>query len=286
MRVSHVIRGNDHVNNTPKQILLYQAFGYNIPKFAHIPLVHGPDGSKLSKRKEEQYRKFGISVCVEEYQNMGYLPCALVNYFTRLGWSYGDQEIFSRDELIKLFDLKNIGISRSIMNPDKLRWLNAHYIKETPDSELAGLLVPVLSKMGVQVDANERIKRIAGCLKERTKTLEEMAHSAMFFFCAPEHYDTKAKDKWCVGHGDKILHAVRTVLASADTNDEKTMERSFRKIAYELGEGKLSKVVQPLRIALTGTSTSPPIFTVLSILGHEETLRRIDKALAEMKATL
>jgi glutamyl-tRNA synthetase len=284
MRITQVIRGNDHVQNTPKQILLYRAFGYPVPEFAHMSLTHGPDGSKLSKRREEEYRKLGISVSVQEYRHMGYLPHALVNYLSRLGWSHGDQEIFTRLELEEKFDLQHLGRSAGVMNPDKLRWLNAHYIKETDDATLAEMLLPFLAELSVETEANSRLRRIANCLKERSKTLRDMAQSAMIFFRPPERYDSKAVAKWFKPEVQPLLARVRSLAESIDLNDEQALEDAFRKLAHELTEGKLGDVAQPVRLALTGTTVSPPLFTVMSILGREEALQRLGRALRGWEA--
>jgi glutamyl-tRNA synthetase len=284
MKISHVIRGNDHVQNTPKQILLYRAFGYPVPQFAHMSLTHGPDGSKLSKRREEEYRKLGISVSVQEYRRMGYLPHALVNYLTRLGWSHGDQEIFTRRELQEKFDLEHVGKSAGVMNPDKLKWLNAHYIKETDDATLAEMLLPFLAELGVESEADNQLCRIANCLKERSKTLREMAQSAMIFFRPPESYDPRAVKKWFKPGVEPLLARVRSLIQSVDLNDEQALEDAFRTLAEQLTKGKLGEVAQPVRLALTGATVSPSLFTVMSIVGREQILKRLDRALAELKA--
>ncbi|MBN2495640.1 MAG: glutamate--tRNA ligase [Deltaproteobacteria bacterium] len=283
MGISHVIRGNDHVDNTPRQLLLYRALAYTPPAFAHMPLTHGPDGSKLSKRREAEYRAQGISVSVQEYRKMGYLPHALLNYLTRLGWSSGDQEIFSRRELEELFDLGAVGRSAGIMNPDKLKWLNAHYLKETPPAELAGLLAPFLRERDVRVEPGERLVRIAEMLAPRARTLEEMADAAMVFFRAPETYDPKAVKKWWKADAAAILGRIRAVVAEIDLDDEQAVEQAFRELADELAGGKLGKVAQPVRIALSGSSATPSLFSVLSVLGRQESLARIERALDEIE---
>ncbi len=284
MRISHVIRGNDHVDNTPKQMMLYRALGYDIPHFAHMPLTHGPDGSKLSKRREDEYRKQGISVSVQEYRNMGYLPHALVNYLARLGWSHGDQEIFSREELCDKFDLSHVGRSAGVLNPDKLKWLNAHYIGETPDEKLAKMLPDYLAKLGIQAKSDDKLLRIVAPLKERAKTMVHMAEMAVYFYRAPQEYDQKAAKKWFKSGAEKILNRARAELESLDLNDEQAIEGVFRAMADELGDGKLGKVAQPIRLALTGATFSPSLFTVISILGRAETLARVDRALAYLDA--
>ncbi len=285
MRISHVIRGNDHKDNTPKQILLYSALGYPVPRFAHMPLTHGPDGSKLSKRREAEYRELGISVSVQEYRKMGYLPHALLNYLARLGWSHGDQEIFTRRELEEKFDLDAVGRSAGVMDPSKLKWVNAHYIKETGDADLAGLLVPFLADLGIQAAGGHRLERIVSTLKPRAETLAEMASKAVFYFRAPESYDPKSRKKWWKPGAEAVLQKVRGIAGSVDLDDENAVEQAFRSLADEATGGKLGKVAQPVRLALTGTTVSPSLFEVISILGREEVIRRLDRALSEMETT-
>jgi glutamyl-tRNA synthetase len=282
MEISHVIRGNDHKDNTPKQILLYQALGYPVPRFAHMPLTHGPDGSKLSKRKEQEYRKLGISVSVQEYRKMGYLPHALLNYLARLGWSHGDQEIFTRRELEEKFDLDGVGKSAGVMDPPKLKWVNAHYIKETGDPEIAGLLVPFLAELGIHSGADDRLEKIVATLKPRAETLVEMAEKAVFYFQAPQTYDPKSRKKWFQPGAEVVIGKVRGIVESLDLNDENAVEGAFRRLADEAAGGKLGKVAQPVRLALTGTTVSPSLFEVISILGRQEVIRRLDRALSEL----
>jgi glutamyl-tRNA synthetase len=283
MDVTHVIRGNDHVSNTPKQIVLYQALGFPVPRFAHMPLTHGPDGSKLSKRKEEQYRQLGISISVQEYRKMGYLPHALVNYLARLGWGHGDVELFSREELEQAFDLSGVGKSASVMDPEKLKWLNAHYIKETPDPELAALLLPFLLEAGIEAEIGEKLTKVTATLKERAKTLVEMAEAARFYFQAPEQYEPKAVKKWWKGKAAEVLSRIRQVIETADLADGEAVEGKFRELSEELVDGKLGKVAQPVRVALSGRAATPSLFEVMDIMGREEVLSRIDSALQELE---
>ena len=283
MAVTHVIRGNDHVSNTPKQIVLYQALGFPVPRFAHMPLTHGPDGSKLSKRKEEQYRQLGISISVQEYRKMGYLPHALVNYLARLGWGHGDVEIFSRAELEQAFDLSGVGKSASVMDPEKLKWLNAHYIKETPDLDLAALLLPFLLEAGLKAEIGEKLTKITATLKERAKTLVEMAEAARFYYLPPEQYEPKAVKKWWKGKAAEVLSRIRQVIETADLADGEAVEDKFRELADELVDGKLGNVAQPVRVALSGRAATPSLFEVMDIMGREEVLSRIDSALQELE---
>jgi glutamyl-tRNA synthetase len=250
-----------------------------------MPLTHGPDGSKLSKRREEQYRKLGISVSVQEYRKMGYLPHALLNYLARLGWSHGDQEIFSREELEQKFDLDAVGKSAGVMDPSKLKWVNAHYIKETSDADIAGLLTGFLAELGVDAGNDERLSKIVATLKPRAETLVEMAQKAVFYFKAPESYDPKSRKKWWKPGAEVVLQKVRGLAETLDLSDEQAIEEAFRKLAEEATGGKLGKVAQPIRLALTGTTVSPSLFEVISILGRDEVIRRLDRALAEFGKT-
>ncbi|RME26047.1 MAG: glutamate--tRNA ligase [Deltaproteobacteria bacterium] len=279
MRISHVIRGNDHVDNTPKQIMLYRAFGYDVPYFAHMPLTHGPDGSKLSKRREKEYLEQGISVSVQQYRELGYLPQALFNYLTRLGWSHGDQELFTKEQLIELFDLDGVGRSAGVMNPDKLRWVNQQYIMQTPNDELARLLVPFLERRGIHATAGERLERIVEQLKPRAKTLVEMAAMAEYFFRPPGSYDEKAKRKWFKPEAAGILEKVSRALEGIEPFTDERIEQEFRKLAESLTQGKLGKLAQPVRLALTGSTASPSLFFIMEILGREECRARIEKAI-------
>lgn len=278
MGISHVIRGNDHVENTPKQIMLYRAFGMPTPFFAHMPLTHGPDGSKLSKRREEEYRRLGISVSVQEYRNMGYLPEALFNYLTRLGWSHGDLEIFSMEEAQQLFDLKDVGRSAGVMNSEKLRWVNSQYIQKYPTDKLAELLLPFLAQENIPAQPGEKLNRIIEQLKPRARTLAEMARMSAIYYRPPEGYEPEAVKKFFGPDGLEIIKAARAQIANLQNFTEQELENSFRTLAERFSGGKLGKVAQPVRLALTGSTQSPSLFAIMVILGREETLSRLEKA--------
>jgi glutamyl-tRNA synthetase len=282
MRITHVIRGNDHVANTPRQILLYQAFGYTTPKFAHIPLIHGPDGSKLSKRREAEYKKLGMSVSVQEYARMGYLPHALFNYMTRVGWSAGDQELFSLDEFVQKFDLDGVGKASGIMNPEKLKWVNAQYLKAEDDRALAEKLLPFLAEKKIFAPADSRLASIVACLKPRSNTLAELADKAVVFFIAPTTYDEKSVRKFWTPEARAWLSRLVELLPGMPISDEAAMEERFKKLAEEFAGGNMGKIAQPLRLALTGSTASPSIFSVMNILGKDECIARIRRAIAEL----
>jgi len=277
MAVTHVLRGDDHVANTPRQILLYQAFGWSVPEFGHVPMILGPDKAKLSKRHG--------ALSVMEYRHMGYLPEALVNYLARLGWSHGDQEIFSREELVQLFSTGNLGNSPSVFDIKKLEWLNAHYIKESAPERLAALLPDFIAEQaGLKLDP-AYLASIVPLLQPRAKTLVEMADMARLFLvdAASLAYDDKAV-------ADQLKPEARALLAEllpvyeeasegADYADHKALEAATQAF-LDARELKFKAVAQPLRVALTGKTASPGLFETMCVLGKAESLARIKRALA------
>lgn len=274
MAVTHVLRGDDHVANTPRQILLYQAFGWSVPEFGHVPMILGPDKAKLSKRHG--------ALSVMEYKHMGYLPEALVNYLARLGWSHGDQEIFSREELVQLFSTGNLGNSPSVFDIKKLEWLNAHYIKESAPERLAALLPDFIAEQdGLKLDP-AYLASIVPLLQPRAKTLVEMADMARLFLvdAASLAYDEKAV-------ADQLKPEARALLAEllpiyeapADYADHKALEAATQAF-LDARELKFKAVAQPLRVALTGKTASPGLFETMCVLGKAESLARIKRALA------
>lgn len=273
MGITHVIRGDDHLNNTPKQIQLYQALGYEIPAFAHVPMILGPDKAKLSKRHG--------ATSVLAYRDEGYLPEALFNFLVRLGWSHGDREIFSKEELIELFTLEGVGKSPAVFNPDKLLWLNHHYIKTYPVDRLAELLKEFLVKEGIVEDASsiddDWLKEVVVAFRERSKTLKEMAHSCAFLFKAPEEYDPRGVKKFFKKEVADYLDAVASELERLDEFTPEGIEEAFKKVLDELGI-KLKAVAQPVRIAITGRTVSPGLHEIIYLVGKEESVRRIRKA--------
>ena len=275
MGITHVIRGDDHINNTPRQINMLRAMGATPPVYGHLPMILGPDGTKLSKRHG--------AVSVLEYKNAGFLPEALLNYLGRLGWSHGDQELFTIDELIQFFDLDAVNKSASALNPDKLAWTNQQHMMRRSGSELAPRLATVLAERSVNVGEVD-LAAIADCLKERAKTLVEMADGAAFFFADPTAYEAKAAAKNLNAETAPVLDEARAALAALQGPWTAVAVHSvLEAIVAKLGVG-LGKVAQPLRVSVAGSGVSPPIDATLAILGPETTLRRIDRAIAFAKA--
>lgn len=274
MAVTHVLRGDDHVANTPRQILLYQAFGWSVPEFGHVPMILGPDKAKLSKRHG--------ALSVMEYKHMGYLPEALVNYLARLGWSHGDQEIFSREELVQLFSTGNLGNSPSVFDIKKLEWLNAHYIKESAPERLAALLPDFIAEQdGLKLDP-AYLASIVPLLQPRAKTLVEMADMARLFLVDTTSlaYDDKAVADQLKPEARALLTELLPVYeAPADYADHKALEAATQAFLDERGL-KFKAVAQPLRVALTGKTASPGLFETMCVLGKAESLARIKRALA------
>lgn len=275
MDVTHVVRGADHIPNTPRQILLYQALGYPLPTFGHIPLVLGTDREKLSKRHGD--------VALPEYQAKGYLPEAMVNYLVRLGWAHGDQEVFTRDELVAAFRLEKVGSAPGVFDHAKLDWLNGHWMRQTPAERLADLVGPFWVSAGVDPSGVEARGRawLSGAIPlfvERAKTLVDLARAMAFLFARSIVHEPKAAEKFLTGRHLANLAAVRRVVAETADFSTEGLERQVRTLA-EQGGGKLIDYAQPIRVALTGTTASPPIFPILILLGREAVLARLDGAL-------
>src|SRR5712692_627371 len=271
MKITHVIRGNDHLSNTPKQIACYAALGYATPVFAHIPMILAQDRSKMSKRHG--------ATTVEEFRDQGILPEALANYLARLGWSHGDQEIFSRQELIELFDVKDVASSGAVFDRTKLEWLNQETMKRMDDRRLAEVCEPFVARAGLTVSGDRAwLARVVATLKERAKTLVELVAVGRFYFVAPSGYDDKAAQKFLTAAGAERLDRLVARLAGVDFTPSE-LEATYRGLAEELGV-KLVDLAQLSRLAVTGGTASPPIFDVLSILGREETLARLRRARA------
>jgi glutamyl-tRNA synthetase len=271
MGITHVIRGDDHLNNTPRQILIYEALGYPIPEFGHVPMILGADKTRLSKRHG--------ATSVMAYRDMGYLPEALVNYLVRLGWSYGNQEIFTMKELIEYFSLDSVGKSAAVFNPDKLLWLNQHYIRQGDAERLAREVTPLLEERGVRASDGDFVKRVVFDLRSRSKTLVDMAESAAFYFSDDIAYDDKIRRDFLNEEGLGYLQALAEKLPALEDFAKEGIETLLRGIAEERGV-KLKAVVQPVRVALTGKTVSPGIDQVMVTLGKERVLRRIQKVLS------
>ena len=275
MKVTHVIRGDDHLNNTPRQINMLQALGAEIPVYAHVPMILGADGAKLSKRHG--------AVSVLQYREEGYLPEALLNYLVRLGWSHGDQEVFSMEDMIRLFDITDVNKSASAFNPDKLLWLNQQHIMRSAPERLAQYLRPQLATLGinvgVHVDDDRKLAAVAKAQQERAKTLKEMAQNSVFFFAELSGYDEKAAKKNLTADSVAPLTTIRQKLAQLPAWTAPAIHDAVNQTATELGLG-MGKVAQPIRVAVSGTSVSPPIDVTLEVLGRETTLSRLAAALA------
>jgi len=274
MGITHVIRGDDHLSNTPRQALLYTALEVPQPKFAHISMILGADKSRLSKRHG--------ATSVLAYRDMGYLPGALINYLVRLGWSHGDQEIFSREELIQHFSLENITTSSAVFNPEKLLWINQEYIKNTPPLELAALWEPILVKEGILSKDHglsmEEIARPIPSLNQRARDLVEMARKAAFYFKTELEFDEKARAKFLTPETRPHLELLVSKLSNLNNFSESALETTFKEIIEQEGI-KLGKLAQPVRLALTGKKESPGIYEVILLLGKDTTLSRLKSAI-------
>ena len=267
MGINEVIRGDDHLSNTPKQIVVYEALGFAIPKFYHVPMIHNAQGKKLSKRDG--------ATDVMAYKEMGYLPQALLNFLVRLGWSHGDQEIFSMEEMTKLFDPKDINKSASIYNTEKLDWLNAHYIKNTPNEEL----VELLTDFDILLSSHDKKEILLDALKERAKTLKELARLINEVITPPTAYDEKAVKKAFKGNAIEVLERFANKL---DDAQELHLPSDYHHIMQnvvdemEIGFGKIGN---PLRVALLGKMSGPGLDIVMAVIGRDEVLSRIEKAI-------
>jgi glutamyl-tRNA synthetase len=270
MRITHVIRGDDHINNTPRQINMLRALGVEPPAYAHVPMILGPDGAKLSKRHG--------AVSVLQYRDDGFLPEGLLNYLGRLGWSHGDQEIFTIDEMVQLFDINDVNKSASALNLDKMLWTNQQHIVRSTPEHLAVYLAPQLAALGVAVDDMAKVAAVAKAQQERARTLKEMAENSLFFFRDVTSYEEKAAKKNLTLEAVPLLRAVRDRLALCPQWQAPAIHESIVAVATEHGAG-LGKVAQPIRVAVSGGSVSPPIDGTLEILGRETTLQRLDRAI-------
>ncbi|HEU4620405.1 MAG TPA: glutamate--tRNA ligase [Gammaproteobacteria bacterium] len=275
MGVTHVIRGDDHVNNTPRQINLFRALGLEPPAYAHLPMIHGTDGAKLSKRHG--------AVNILEYRTMGFLPQALLNYLLRLGWSHGDQEIFTVEEMIRLFDLDKASRSAAIFDPMKLLWVNQQHIQIAPQAQLVELLRAQLEAQGIDPANGPPLELTVEALRVRSQTTLEMAEQAHCYYEEYEEFDAKSAQAHLRPAARDLLLRVREALAALDDWSETATQRVVEQVAEAHGV-KLGKLAQPLRVALTGRAASPGIGTTLVLVGKARTLARIDRALVYIEA--
>jgi len=270
MGITHVIRGDDHLNNTPRQINILRALGAQQPVYAHVPMILGDDGTRLSKRHG--------AVSVMEYRNQGILPEALLNYLVRLGWSCGDKELFTLDEMVELFDIKEVNKAASAFNHEKLLWLNQCYIKGAEPARIARLLSPHMGQLGIDPACGPDLVAVAEVQRERAKTLVEMAEISTFFYRDFEDYEADAAKKFLKAAAREPLERLRDALASVQQWEPDILHQVVKDVAETLGL-KLGKVAQPLRVAVVGRAASPGIDHTLHLVGSEACLRRIDRAL-------
>jgi glutamyl-tRNA synthetase len=269
MKVNVVGRGDDHVNNTARQILMYQALGYPVPAFAHFPMILGADKTRLSKRHG--------ATNVMAYRDMGYLPAAVVNYLVRLGWSHGDQEIFSLADLVRVFDLKDVGGTAGVFNPDKMAWVNHEWLKQVPEDDLARMALPFFTGAGLPAADDAKLRHVARVARDRVRTLSEYAQTFRYFY-GPVTFDPKAKEKLLTKDNRPILEAIRAGIAGLDSLETAALEAAFQAEATKRSVG-LGKIAQPVRVALVGGTASPGMYDVVQILGKDETLRRLDEGI-------
>ncbi|MBC8420238.1 MAG: glutamate--tRNA ligase [Pseudomonadota bacterium] len=272
--MTHIIRGDDHVNNTPRQILIYAALGEPVPKYAHLPMILGPDKTRLSKRHG--------AMSVLAYRDMGYLPHALLNALVRLGWSYGDEEKFSLEELVEKFSLDNVGKAAGVFNAEKLLDLNAWHIRDSSDDMLAERLPPFLENRGFRDLDEGKVEEVASILKVRSKTLIEMAEGAAFCFEEEISYEEKADNKFLKPDIAGLFEELCERLAAISEFIQENLEKVFVEFLEEK-EIKLKKLAQPLRVALTGKTASPGIFEVMQVLGKDRVIERVRNAVVHIR---
>ncbi|MDD2894340.1 MAG: glutamate--tRNA ligase [Halothiobacillaceae bacterium] len=270
MGITHVVRGDDHLNNTPRQINIFRALDAEPPVYGHLPMILGPDGAKLSKRHG--------AVSVMQYHEEGYLPDALLNYLVRLGWSHGDQEVFSREEMVRLFDVADVNQSASAINPDKLLWLNQHYIKTSDPAYVARFLGWHLGRVDVDPSQGPALDEVVVALRERSRTLVEMAQQAACYFRDELSYDDDAATKHLNAQAEPVLRAVIEALQGVTDWRGTVLEPVIKDTVKALGI-KFPMLAQPMRVALTGSTASPSIDATLALVGRERSLVRLQKAL-------
>ena len=270
MNITHVVRGDDHLTNTPRQVPIFQALGFPVPQFGHLPMILGSDKARLSKRHG--------ATSIMAYKDMGYLPEAMLNYLVRLGWSHGDQELFTRQELTEKFSWKNVQTSAAVFNPEKLLWVNAEYIKISPPAQVAQALVPLLQAAGlggeVQNVSAGRLAQLVVLVKERVKTLVEMVDWVRPYFGQAVTYDEEAAKKFLTPAIAPILAKLLTRFEAFPTFSKQQWEGAFKQLVEEEGV-KMGQLAQPVRVALTGRAASPGLFDVMEVLGRDRTLFRL-----------
>ncbi|MBN2679254.1 MAG: glutamate--tRNA ligase [Acidithiobacillaceae bacterium] len=276
MGITHVIRGDDHLNNTPRQMQILQALGAELPVYAHVPMILGPDKQKLSKRHG--------AVSVLEYREQGFLPDALLNFLIRLGWSHGDEEVFSREEMIAFFRIDAVNKAASAFNPEKLLWINAQHMQRLSPEGLAQHLRPYLDAQGITealLTRGPELSAVVALLQERAKTLVEMAVAASMFYVAPVSGDSKDVEKHLQGQAvllDSLIHHLEALPVWTAA----AVHSAIQELAVGYAEGKMGKIAQPLRVAVAGRAVSPPIDTTLALLGKDQTLARLRHAMTWM----
>lgn len=271
MNITHVVRGEDHINNTPRQINILQALGAPVPEYAHVSMILGDDGKKLSKRHG--------AVSVMQYRDDGYLPEAVLNYLVRLGWSHGDQEIFSVDEMVKLFSLDDVNKAASAFNTEKLNWLNQHYMKSLPVERVIPYLQWHFTDQAIDVSRGPALEKLIPLMADRVKTLKEMAEQSRYFYEEYEAFDEAAAKKHLRPVAREALEAVQDRLASLDTWNAATIQAAIQQTADDLGVG-MGKVGMPLRVAVTGSGNSPSLDVTLELLSQEQVVGRIARAIS------
>ena len=268
MGITHVIRGDDHINNTPRQITIYNALEHDIPVFAHLPMIYGSDKKKLSKRHG--------ATSVIEYKDMGFLPEAMVNYLARLGWSCGDEEIFTTDELVEKFNMESVGSSPSVFDMEKCYWVNGQHIMKKTSEDLANLVKPFLTEIGLNIEDQKYIEKVMNVMKERGRTLKEIAEKSTYFLTEDYPKDEKAYSKWINEESIERVKTFREKLSALTDINEEGISSIFHELMERSGL-KMVKIAQPIRVALTGSTASPGIYELIEILGKEKTIERLDR---------
>ena len=279
MRITHVVRGDDHLTNTPRQVPMFQALGFPVPQFGHLPMILGADKARLSKRHG--------ATSIMAYKEMGYLPDAMVNYLVRLGWSHGDQELFTRSDLIEKFNWKNVQTSAAVFNPDKLLWMNAEYLKTSPPADVARALAPFLKQAGLLDDTHavpqEWLVQLVVLVRERAKTLVEMVEWVKPYFGEAVVWEEEAAKKFLTPATAPVLRKLLDRFVSIPGFSKQGWEEQFKRLVEEEGM-KMGQLAQPVRVALTGRTASPGLFDVMEVLGRDRTLSRLRQSLARAEA--